>query len=69
MKQYKLELLNTSQYGVIREKKYKVVDYDNNAESLKKFVEELNNKTLFNIDWRIINEEKGILEETIDTLD
>lgn len=69
MKEYKLELIEERTGYVIRYKYYQVVDYDNDIEALKEYVKELNSNSLFNIDWCIKDEEKGILEETIDTLD
>jgi hypothetical protein len=69
MKEYKLELIRETTGYVIRYKYYQVVDYDNDIEALKEYVKELNSKSMFNIDWYIKDEEKGILEEIIDTLD
>jgi len=69
MKKYELEQINLCSFGVIREYKYQVKDYDGDVDSLKAFVKELNDNSLFNIDWIIKDEEKGIIEETIDTLD
>ena len=67
--EYELELINVSRYGVISHKTYQVKNYDGDLDKLKEYVKQLNEKSLFNIDWYIKNEEKGILEETIDTLD
>ncbi len=64
-----LELIREHQFGVLKEKTYQVKDYDGDVDSLKAFVKELNDNSLFNIDWIIKDEEKGIIEETIDTLD
>ena len=67
--EYELELINVSRYGVISHKTYQVKNYDGDLDKLKEYVKQLNEKSLFNIDWYIKNEEKGILEETIETLD
>lgn len=69
MKEYEIKLISERNVGVIRYKYYQIVKYDGNVERLEEFVKELNDKSLFNIDWYIDDKEKGILEQIIDTLD
>ena len=68
---YDLKELYTNYVCRIEKKYYEVLNYDGNEEKLKEAVKELNDNTLFNIEWSIyeISEDKAILEEIVDTLD
>ena len=57
--------------GVISYTYYKITNYDGNEEKLKEYVKELNDKSMFNIDYYIhsINDNEVIIEEVYDTLD
>ena len=66
---YKIEQISERKYGVIRYEYYKITNYDNDVDKLKKYVKELNEESMFNISWFIEDEEKGLLEKVIDTLD
>ena len=68
---YDLKELYTNYVYRIEKNYYEVLNYDGNKEKLKETVKELNDNTLFNIEWSIyeISEDKAILEEIVDTLD
>ncbi len=71
--EYNLEELKDKEYniGIIKHKYYKVLNYDGNVEKLKEYVSNLNEVSMFNIDYYIhkIEENEAIIEEVIDTLD
>ena len=69
--EYNLEELETYNYGVMKKKYYKVLNYDGNVEKLKQYVSDLNKDSMFNIDYYIhkIEGNEAIIEEVIDTLD
>ncbi len=71
--EYNLEELKDKEYniGIIKHKYYKVLNYDGNLEKLEDYVQQLNEKSMFNIDYYIhkIEENEAIIEEVIDTLD
>lgn len=69
MKEYELKLISEYNIGVISHKYYQVTNYDDNKERLEEYVRQLNENSLFNIDWYIQDAEKGLLEEVVDTLD
>lgn len=68
---YDLKELYTNYVYRIEKNYYEVLNYDGNEEKLKEAVKELNDNTLFNVEWSIyeISEDKAILEEIVDTLD
>ena len=71
--EYNLEELEDKSYnyGVMKYKYFKVLNYDGNVEKLKQYVSYLNEVSMFNIDYYIhkIEENEAIIEEVIDTLD
>lgn len=71
--EYNLEELEekTYNFGVIKHKYYKVLNYDGNEEKLEDYVQQLNEKSMFNIDYYIqkIEGNEAIIEKVIDTLD
>ena len=71
--EYNLEELEYKEYefGVIKRKYYKVLNYDGNLEKLEDYVQQLNEKIMFNIDYYIYKNEgnEAIIEKNIDTLD
>lgn len=71
--EYNLEELEYKEYnfGVIKRKYYKVLNYDGNEEKLKQYVSDLNKDSMFNIDYYIhkVEGNEAIIEEVIDTLD
>lgn len=58
-------------YGVIRHKYYKVLNWDNNLDKLQEYVKQLNKESMFNVDYYIksITDYGVVIEEVIDTLD
>ena len=71
--EYNLEELEEKKYdyGVIKHKYFKVLNYDGNVEKLEQYVSDLNKDSMFNIDYYIhkIEGNEAIIEEVIDTLD
>ena len=67
--EYEMKKINETTGYVIRYITYQIENYDGDEKKLEEFVKELNEDSLFNITYRIKNKEKGIIEETIDTLD
>lgn len=71
--EYNLEELEEKAYnfGVIKHKYYKVLNYDGNEEKLEDYVQQLNEKSMFNIDYYIqkVEGNEAIIEKVIDTLD
>ena len=71
--EYNLEEIKEKEYnvGVIKHKYYKVLKYDGNEEKLEDYVQQLNEKSMFNIDYYIqkVEGNEAIIEKVIDTLD
>ncbi len=70
---YQLEELKEKayNYGIIRHKQYKVLNWDKNLDKLQEYVKQLNDESMFNVDYYIksITDYGVVIEETIDTLD
>ncbi len=70
---YELEEIEEKYYnfGVIKHRFYKVLNYDGNEEKLKEYIKKLNDDTLFNDDYYIqkVEGNEVIIEEVMDTLD
>ena len=63
--EYNLEELEDKSYnyGVMKYKYFKVLNYDGNVDKLKKYVSDLNKDSMFNIDYYIhkIEEKRPVL--------
>lgn len=69
--EYELKEIDRRQMGVIKYIYYEVLNYNNNEESLKEYVKQLNEKSMFNVEYFIykLEDNKAIIEVLIDTLD